>query len=236
MLLPYATINYPLINIFNIRNFKYFSEFKYEQRFYNKSFDLKKIKKVYYVAVPFSSIRGVAHTLLSFEFEGNDFLAISIEIRKKEKDEYSPIKGLFKQYEIMYVVGDENDLIKQRSNYRKNSVYMYPLKLEKNQVKELFLDMIKKVNLLNDSPEFYNTLTNACAINIAKHANKVLNKKIPFHINMLMPEYSDKLIYELGLIDTDLNFNKAREHFLVNKLAENATEENFSLKIRGRIQ
>ena len=72
-ILPHAEISDNLVHVFNIRNFKYSSEFEYEKRFYNKVFDLNKIKKAYYIVVPFSSIRGIAHTLLSFEFEGDNF-------------------------------------------------------------------------------------------------------------------------------------------------------------------
>ncbi len=232
IILAYADIKNNNVFIHNVRNFNYFSEFEYQKRYYNKNFDLNKIKKVYYVLVPFSSVKGIAHTFLSFEFVNNDFISISIEIRKKEKDKYSPFKGLLKFYEIMYVVGSEYDLIKQRSDYRKNKVYLYPLKLEKKQIKKLFLDIIKKINQLKEKPEFYNTATNACTINIIKHLNNILSKKIHLSWHIFFPEFSDKLFYKLKLIDTNLSFEKTKEKFLINNKTKNTNENNFSKKIR----
>jgi len=234
MILPHAQINGNLVKIFDIRDFIFTGEFDFKARYYDKTFDLNKINKAYYVLVPFSAIKGIAHAFLSFEFENNEFVSISIEIRKKHKDKYHPIKGMFRQYEIMYVIGSEFDLIRQRSEFRKNKVYLYPLKIEKEKVKEIFLSMIKRVNRLKEKPEFYNTFTNACAINIIKHANEILDKKLPLSFSALMPEFSDRLAYKSNLIDTDLPFKKVRSEFLINKRAEGATEENFSTKIRGR--
>ncbi len=231
--LQHADIKDDIIFIHNIRNFDYSGEFEYEKRYYDKNFNLDKIKKVYYILTPFSSIKGLAHSFLSFEFENNLFLSISIEIRKKKGAVFSPIKGLFKKYEIMYILGSEHDIIKQRSNYRKNKVFLYPLKLQKKQVQMLFLDMVKKANELKRSPEFYNTITNACTINIIKHLNKILSKKIPLSWKIFLPEYSDKLFYDLELIDTNLTFEKIKEKSLINKKAEDVLENNFSLKIRS---
>jgi hypothetical protein len=115
---------------------------------------------------PFSGIPGSAHTLLSFEFENDIFVAISVEIRKEKGESYHPAKGLFDQYELMYVIGDEKDLIKLRANYRKDTVFLYPIKAEVEDIRSLFLDMIARTNKLKEKPEFYNTLTNTCTTNI----------------------------------------------------------------------
>ncbi len=93
---------------------------------------------------------------------------------------------------------------------------------------------MKRVNKLKNEPEFYNTLSNNCTTNIIDHVNTITPKKIPFRIESIMPENSDQVAYELGLIDTDLSFEDARAKFLINERAKETTKENFSLKIRGR--
>jgi len=233
-LLSYVDIDENLITIHNIRNFSYTSPSDYEIDYYDKIFDLNKIKKVWYIVEPFSGIPGSAHTFLSFEFEDNQFVAISVEIRKEKGETYSPLKGLFNQYEIMYVVGDENDVIKLRSNYRRDLVYLYPGKTTKEKSQALFLDMTQRVNDLKQRPEFYNTIINTCTTNIVRHINKITPDKIPLlSISILFPENSDELAYKLGLIDTDLTFEKSREKFLINERAmKYADDPNFSLKIR----
>ncbi len=233
-ILSFAEINGDLVNIHNIRNFTYASTTSYTPSYYDKEFDLNKIKKVWYVVEPFEGIPGSAHTFLSFEFENNNFVAISVEIRKEKGEKYHPIKGLFNQYELMYVIADEKDVVKLRSNYRKDPVYVYPIRTTTDKTRELFLDMVKRTNDLKDNPEFYNTLTNTCTTNIVSHIDKIREDKIsPFNFRILLPENSDKLAYELGLIDTNLSFEEARAKFIINERAlKYADADDFSVKIR----
>src|SRR3989344_8920894 len=121
-LLPFAEIDGSLVSIHNIRNFSYNSTTDYTPRYYDKTVDVSKLKNVYYIVEPFSTFAGSAHTFVSFEFEGDQFVAISVEIRKEKGEKFSAFKGLFDRYEMMYVFGDENDLIKLRSNYRNDTV------------------------------------------------------------------------------------------------------------------
>ncbi|HEY9584716.1 MAG TPA: DUF4105 domain-containing protein [Candidatus Paceibacterota bacterium] len=233
-ILPYSEIKDNKVAIHNIRNFTYASTTSFVKNYYDKTFDLDKIKNVWYVVEPFSGIPGSAHAFLSFEFEGDEFLSISIEIRKQKGQAYHPIKGLFNQYELMYVIADEKDVIKLRSNYRKDLVYVYPAKTTKEKVQKLFLSMIERANRLKENPEFYNTVLNTCTTNIAKHVNSISPKRIPvFSLEILFPENSDKLAYDLGLIDTNLPFEKARERYFINDRAlKYADSPDFSLKIR----
>lgn len=232
--LPYADIDGDHIAIHNIRNFEYTTEKDYKIQYYDKSFDVRKIKKAWYIVVPFEGIPGSAHTFLSFEFENNEYLAISIEIRKEKGEIFNPIKGLFNQFEIMYVIADEKDVVKLRAIQRKNQVYMYPIKAEKSHVQELFVDMIEKTNHLKDHPEFYNTAINSCATNIVHHVNKIIPGRVPFFDpRVLLPANSDHLAYKLGLIDTDLSFAAARKHFLITERAQKYVDNpDFSKLIR----
>ena len=232
--LPYADIDQNLVNVHNVRNFSYDSTTSYTPDYYDKTFDLDKIKRVWYVVEPFSGIPGSAHTFLSFEFDGNQFVSISVEIRKEKGETYSPIKGLFNQYELMYVIADERDVIKLRSNYRKDLVYLYPGRTTVEKAQKLFLDMIERANILKDHPEFYNTITNTCTTNIVRHINKITPDKVPFfNLRVLLPANSDKLAHDLGLIDTDLPFDQARGKFFINDRAvKYADSADFSVKIR----
>jgi len=232
-ILPYAEIDDNLITIHNIRNFAYETTEIYTPHYYDKTFDLDKIKSVDFILEPFSDFAGAAHTFLSFGFEDDEYVAISVEIRKEKGEEFSALKGLFNKYEIMYVIADENDAVKLRSNYRKDKVYIYPAKTSKEKIQTLFLDMINRTNKLKDSPEFYNTITNTCTTNLAKHINTISPKTIPLSYKMLMPGYADQLAFDLDLIDTELSLEEAKKFFLINERAEKYGEhEDFSKLIR----
>jgi hypothetical protein len=233
-LLPYATIAGDMVTVNNIRNFTYASTTSYVPDYYDKTFDLNTLKRVWYIVEPFRGVPGSAHTFLSFEFEGNEFISISVEIRKEKNESFNPFVGLFSQYELTYVIADERDVIKLRTNHRKDIVYLYPAKVTQEKRKELFLSMIRRANTLKDSPEFYNTVTNNCTTNIVKHINEITpNRMSSFNYQAIFPEYSDRLAYGLGLIDTDLPFEKIRGHYQINEQATKYGDDpDFSIKIR----
>lgn len=238
-ILPYADVRGDFITIHNIRNFTYASTTNYTPAYYDKTYDLSLLKRVWYIVEPFSGIPGSAHTFLSFEFEDagpgeSEFISVSVEIRKEKGEAFHPVKGLFNQYELMYVIADEKDVVKLRSNYRKDLVYAYPAKTTKEKSQALFLDVIARANHLKDNPEFYNTITNTCTTNIVNHVNTITPKRVPLlNLRVLLPADSDALAYELGLIDTDLSFEEARKRYFINdKAMKYADHPDFSLKIR----
>ena len=65
--------------------------------------------------------RWIAHTIASWEFEGGEHLAISIEVRRKKHDVYSPVQAFFRRFEVHYVAADERDVIRLRTNCRGRS-------------------------------------------------------------------------------------------------------------------
>lgn len=232
--LSYADIQDNLVTIHNVRNFTYTSTSDYTLYYYDKTFDLNKLKKVWYVVEPFEGIPGSAHTFLSFEFENDQFVAISVEIRKEKGESFHPLKGLFNQYELMYVIADERDVVKLRSNYRNDPVYVYPAKATPEKARALFMDMIHRTNQLKNQPEFYNTLVNTCTTNIVAHINTITPKRVPLlNLSVLFPANSDKLAYDLGLIDTNLSLEDARAKYFVNVRAHKyADDPKFSRRIR----
>lgn len=234
-ILPYAQINGTDITIRNIRNFNYRSTSDYDIAYYDKTFDLNKLESVWFAVEPFSGYQGAAHTLVSFGFEDGNYVAVSVEIRKEKGEKFSAGKGLLRKYEIMYVIADERDVIKLRSNFRKDQVFLYPIKTTPERMRAMFLSMLNRANKLAVKPEFYNTLTSTCTTNIVRHVNEIVPGRIPvLRTAILFPANSDQLAYELGLIDTTLSFEKAREHFLINDRAEKYGDSaDFSEKIRA---
>lgn len=231
--LSYADIDGDTVTVHNIRNFRYRTTADYDPAYYDKTFDLKKLQTVWYVVEPFSGYKGAAHTFLSFGFEGDEYVAISVEIRKEVGESFGAVKGLFRQYELMYVIADERDAVKLRSNYRKDRVFLYPVKTTPEKMRVIFLDMLERANKLKENPEFYNTLFSTCTTNIVSHVNKITPGRVPFRFDILMPANSDRLARELGLIDTDLPLEAARKKFEINARAmKYADSPDFSKKIR----
>lgn len=231
-ILPNAVFEDNTVTIFNVRNFTYASTTEYTSNYYDKTYHLDTLTSVDYIVEPFEGI-GAAHTFLSFGFNDGTYVAISVEIRKEKGETFSPLKGLFRSYELMYVIADEKDVIKLRTNYRKDSVYLYPVTTSQENMRRLFIDMLNRANTVHDKPEFYNTFTNTCTTNIAYHINHLSPHKIPWDVRLLLPKNSDALAYELGFIDTSMPLEELRQKHLINDKAKRyADDDNFSRLIR----
>lgn len=167
--------------------------------------------------------------------KGGEYVAISVEIRKEKGESFSPIKGLFRQYEIVYVVADESDVIKLRTNYRKDDVFLYPVQTSKENMQKLFVSILERANKLAVEPEFYNTLTNTCTTNLVSHVNEIVPGRVPFSYKILMPAYSDELAQNIGLVDSSIPIEELRAKYHINNNAMTyADDPLFSQKIRGK--
>lgn len=224
-ILPEISFSWNIVSIKNIRNFDYDSTYQYSINYYDKNFDVDEVDSLYYIIEPFSNYDWPAHTMMSFGFTDGSYLTISAEIRKEIWESFSALKWLLKEYELVYMIWDERDLIKLRANYRKDEVIMYPIKTDIENIKNIFISMLKRADYLTKNPEFYNTITNNCTTSILKHANEIrqsTNKsKIWWSIYTFLPSRSDTVIYDLWLIDTSLHLNEAREYYKINELSEN---------------
>ena len=228
-----ALIVGPAIEIRNVRNAHYRSTHDYEVHWEDRRYDLRQLESVWFVVEPFSTWRGPAHTLVSFGFAGGEFIAISVEIRRQRDESFSPLRGVLRQYEIAYVIGDERDLIGLRANHRKDEVFLYPVQTSPESMRALFVAMLQRANALAAKPEFYNTLTNSCTSNIVDHIELLAPGRIPFSFKTLLPAYSDDLAFDLSLIATDLSREDYRAAHKINDLAlQYASSPEFSKRIR----
>lgn len=219
----------------NVRNAVYRSTHDYDVRWEDRVLDLAQLESVWFVVEPFADWRGPAHTFLSFGFGDGAYIAISVEIRKERGERYSPLLGLLRQYELVYVIGDERDLIGLRANHRRDDVFLYRMRATPAAMRALLHSMLERVNALAAQPEFYDTLRNNCTSNIVDHIEVIAPGRIPFSPKTLLPAWSDDLAYDLGLIDTTLPREHYRTAHRINDLARaHADREDFSAGIRAR--
>lgn len=236
--LPEAEIEENLVTVKNIRDFEYRTETDFTVRYYDQTFDLAKIKKVYFMVVPFNSFSLVAHQMIAFEFEDNHFICFSVEVRKTVGVEFSPWKTLLPKYELIYVIGSENDLIKLRTDYRTGEhVYFYPLELNQAETQNIFLDLLNRANALRNRPEFFHLLYNSCGSNLVTHLNKALERKIPWYLKYYAPGKADAFLLGNPLVNQEpgLTYEEFRaRHYLNDKTKSFPPDGNFSLLIRNK--
>ena len=228
-----AEFNGNRVTIRNIRNCTYRTADDYDVAHYDKTFDLDKINSLDFVVVPFLEMPALAHIAVSFGFEGDEYLGVSVEIRKEKGEEYAPAKGVMRQFELMYVVADERDMIRLCTDQYLNGVYVYRANASRDVVRAMFVDMMHRVNELAEKPEFYNTFTNNCTTNIVRHINSLGTGTVPYDYRVLLPGYFDKLVYDLDMIEKDGSFERTKESARVNRrVYEFADRPDFSAAIR----
>lgn len=231
--LPYATIKGDLVTVHNIRNFDYRTETDFTPAYYDRTFDLRRLDRIDLLSVYWMG-PAIAHLFVSFGF-GDDHLAVSIEVRKTRSKEYSTVAGFFRQFELVYVAGDERDVIRLRTNYRKSppeEVYMFRPVGPIENGRRVFLDYIKDMNLIRDHPRFYNTLTTNCTTMILAHTT-VNPGHLPMSWKVLLSGYAAEYAYDQGHLDRSLPFAELKRRGHINARAQAADKSpDFSRLIR----
>ena len=226
-----ATFDGSHVTIQNVRNFNYRSENDYDQRWETRTYDLDRIQGVD-LFISFWGPTEIAHTIVSWDFDDGQHLAISIETRKEKGESYSALRGFFRQYELYYVVADERDLVGLRTNHRGEQVYLYRIRVPPAQARALLVDYLDEVNSLADHPEWYNALTQNCTTTIRGHTQHI-GAAGSFDWRMLVNGHLDELLYERGQIDTSLPFAEIKVRSDITDKAKAADDSpDFSAKIR----
>ncbi len=228
--LPSATIDGNQITVQNIRNCDYRSTTDFTVSHYDKTFDLSKLQGAD-LFICYWGPTAIAHTIMSFCFEGDQYLCISIETRKEVGEDYSAVKGFFKQFELFYVIGDERDLIRLRTNFRGEDVYLYRLTATSELVRSVLMDYLATINQLNEKPQWYNALTQNCSTAIRGHARPYTHGRMSWKI--LANGYLDTLLYDRKSIDTTMPFEQIKATSHINEKARKAGDSpDFSIQIR----
>jgi hypothetical protein len=233
-LLPWGEVEGTLLTLHNIRNCDYRSETDFDVRHYDKTLDLAKLRTLDYFQVHWGSPL-IAHTMLSFGFADGEFVCVSIEARKEKNEGYSALRGFFRQYELTYVIADERDLVRLRTNFRKDEeVYLYRVKIPTDNLRRLFLEYVRQANALRAQPRWYNALSGNCTSNIRLNAARARGSKGAWDWRMLENGHLDELLYERGGLDKELPFAELRTRGHINARARAAGDaRDFSAQIRA---
>jgi len=229
--LPAADIDGDRISIRNVRNFIYRSEFDYDEHWEERTYDLSKLEGVDIFLIYWGS-PWIAHTIMSWVFEDGPPLAISIETRKEVGEEYSAVRGFFRQFEIYYVVADELDVIRLRTHYRGEEVYLYRLLASPELARDVLLDYLEEINQLAMRPRWYNAIRYNCTTAIRLHIKSVARGS-PFDWRILLNGRIDELAYQRGNIDTSMPFGELKQKSEITQRAKAVERDSdFSTMIR----
>lgn len=232
--LPQALRDGDRVLLKNFRNFDYRSTTDFTPHYESREVLLSHLTSLdfyvsYWMPIP------IAHTFVSFNFDNALPVCISIEARRQIGQGFDPLASLFKQFGLIYVVGDERDIVRVRTNYRHEEVYLYHVETRPENARQLFLVYLDRINELATRPEFYHLLSNSCTINIVRYA-RIAGKLHDFDIRFWLNGYSDRGLYRAGLLNPTLSFEELRRRAWINSLAQAAGDApDFSQRIRASL-
>ena len=226
-----ATLHGDQIVINNVRNFTYRSETDYTETWEKRTYDLAQLQG-FDMFISFWGPTLIAHTIASWEFADGKHLAISIETRKEKGEDYSAIRGFFRQYELYYVVADERDVIKLRTNFRGERVYCYRVQMPLHIARQLLVDYISEINRLAERPRWYNAFTHNCTTAIRYHfKNLGLAQSLDWRV--YANGYFDELLYQRGALNKSIPFQELKKNSDITERARAAgASDDFSKLIR----
>jgi len=221
--------------MYNVRNFFYTSETDVIENWETREYDLTKLQGLD-LFVSYWASDHIAHTIMSWDFGEDGHLAISIETRKEKTEEYSAVKGFFKQFELSYVAADEKDIIKLRTHHRNERVYLYRLLAEKKGVRVLLDNYLAEMNQLVKKPKFYNAFSRNCTTTIRLHANAIQpDRSLPLDWRIILSGHLDEFLYERKSISQKLPFEELRALSRINEQTKNDSKDNYSEVIRANL-
>jgi hypothetical protein len=233
-IMPRAVIEGDRVRLMEVRNFDYRTRDDFDVHYEEREVRLSDLTSVD-LFISYWAVGPVGHTFVSFNFDNTPTVCISIETRPEEGEGFDPLASMFKQFELAYVVGDERDLVRSRTNYRDEEVFLYRVKASPDAARRLFLVYLDRINQLADRPEWYHLLKNNCTLNIVRYANAA-GREGSFDIRHLINGWFDRYAYRAGLLDTSLPFEELRQKSRINDAAEAADDDkDFSARIRASL-
>jgi hypothetical protein len=232
--LAWAEVEGSRATVHNVRNFDYRSETDFTPAWEDRTYDMDALRTADLILVHWGS-DAIAHAIVSFEFADGGHLAVSIETRKERGESYSAVQGFFRQYELTYVFADERDVLRVRTAYRKEDVYLYRTRLAPPQARAMLLSYLAKADGLRREPEWYNALTTNCATDVLPHA-RAGGAKGRMSWEILASGYAARQAYRNGALDDSMPFDELRSRSRVNDAAAAAGRApDFSARIRAAL-
>ena len=228
----WAEINGDEVTLHNVRNCDYRTETDYTPHWETRIVRLSQITGID-LAINYWGSPWMAHPIASFQFADAPPVCFSIETRKKAGQSYSAIGGLYRQFELIYIVADERDVIRVRTNYRKGEdIYLYHTTATPAQARARFQEYLHSVNKMRDHPRWYNAITTNCTTSIREQHPAA--ERMPWDWRLLLNGKADELMYEHRTIATGgLPFAELKKSARINPAAQAANDApDFSRLIR----
>jgi hypothetical protein len=225
------------VHVSNVRNFTWRTPTDFTPGYCDRVYDLNALNTMYYALSPILQLDEVAHVWVCFGFTDGQHVAVSVEARLLKGHSFRFLGSMFRQFHLIYVIGEERDVVGLRGAIWKHEVRFYPVRTTRERMRALFLDIMDRAHSLEEHPEFYNLITNNCLYNVIYHIRRLGGRPLPSDLRLLLTGFSDRLAYDYGYIDTDLPFEKAHQAYRIDEWMQGTPlDEGFSRRLRETLK
>ena len=189
------------VTLENVRDFSWKNKREHDSKWIKTKVDIDEISDVWFVIDHFHKIKGLAHTMLTFEFKDGQFITFSFETRREVGERYHPWKGMWRAYELYLLVATEKDALHLRTNARNHKVHLFRVQTPPGKDKALFNALCDRLNSLSKNPEWYHTFGKTCTTAIVDQVNLITPGRIPRMWRTLLPGHSARAAWKLKLIE-----------------------------------
>ena len=222
------------ITLHNVRCFDWRTTTDFDPRWETRTYDLQRLNTVDMV-LSYWSMSAIAHVLVSFGFEDGDHVVFSVEIRREKSEKFSEVGGFFKEFELSIIACDERDVIRLRTNVRREDVYLYRLRMPVAHMRALFLAYIAAANELSRKPRFYNTLSANCTTLVYQMMRRIAGR-LPLDFRLLLSGYLPGYVNRVGALDARYPLSELKALGRIGERARRSDRSpDFSADIRAGI-
>jgi hypothetical protein len=219
------------VTLHNVRNFDWRTVDDYTQRWETRTYDLERLTSVDMI-MSYWTGPAIAHMLISFGFNDGAQIVFSVEIRRQKTQQFSEVGGFFKEFELSVIAADERDVIRLRTNVRREDDYLYRLQLPKTAIRSLFLAYVGEANSLIDTPRFYNTISVNCTTLVYQMMKRIVGH-LPLDYRLLFSGYLPEYVHSVGGLDSRYTLEElSRRGHITERALLSDRSDSFSADIR----
>ena len=183
----------------NVRDFRYRTPDDFDIRYFTGVYDADALKSLDLAVSHWDGMDDIAHTMLCFNFSDGKSLALSVEMRCPKGTSRGYYTTFFKQHALIYIWATPEDILNLRSNYRGEAMYLYRTAATPEEVRKLFLMLMKRTDELSGREEFYRTVFGNCTTEWLPYL-KATRPTLRWDIRALINGSFDRLLFEQGFL------------------------------------
>lgn len=197
-----GTVDGDVVTLSHVRNVDWSTPESFTGGWETRTYRLSQLTSVDLVSSVWAN-PAIAHTLMSFGFADGTHVVFSAEIRKEKGEAFTAIGGFFRKFDLVLIAADERDILRLRTDVRRETVSLYRLTAPPELMQRMFLNMVALGNDLAATPRFYNTATTNCTTVLWQMAREV-QPGLPLDRRVFLSGFIAGYLQRIGLLPADV--------------------------------